>query len=150
MRRKVLVFSSILLIIFLLVVGSGKVAQTTIGNTKIVTEESVTINIVKQVTPAVVTVGITANQPVINWGYGFGTKQVKQDIGSGFIVRGDGLIVTNKHVVSDGAADYSVVTTDGKTHQAKVLARDPVQDIAVIKIDGAGYPTLQLGNSGSV
>ena len=57
------------------------------------------------------------------------------------------MIVTNKHVVADTTADYTAITTDGKEHVAKVLARDPVNDIAIIKIDGNGYPTLNFGNS---
>jgi S1-C subfamily serine protease len=67
--------------------------------------------------------------------------------GSGFFITGDGLIVTNKHVVEDTAAEYSVLTNDGKEHKATILARDPVNDIAVIKIDGTDYPTLSLGDS---
>jgi serine protease Do len=76
----------------------------------------------------------------------------KQDIGggSGFFVSSDGLIVTNKHVVDQKNAEYTVFTNDGKKHVAKVVARDPVLDIALIKIDplvGGGFPYLTLGNS---
>jgi serine protease Do len=73
----------------------------------------------------------------------------KQDIGggSGFFVSSDGLIVTNKHVVDQTNAEYTVFTNDGKKHAAKVVARDPVLDIALIKIEGVGYPSLSLGDS---
>jgi S1-C subfamily serine protease len=57
------------------------------------------------------------------------------------------MIVTNKHVVSDTTAEYTVITNDDKEHKAGVLAQDPVNDIAVIKIDGNDYPTLNLGDS---
>ena len=67
--------------------------------------------------------------------------------GSGFIVSSDGLIVTNKHVVLDEQAQYTVLTNDGKKYPAKVLARDPVQDVAILKVDAAGLPTIELGNS---
>jgi serine protease Do len=67
--------------------------------------------------------------------------------GSGFIISSDGLILTNKHVVSDIGASYSVLTNDGKTYNAKVLARDPDQDLAVLKIDATGLPTVSLGDS---
>jgi len=67
--------------------------------------------------------------------------------GSGFLVTSDGLIVTNRHVVSDDKADYTVVTFDGKEYPAKVLARDPVLDLAYIKIDGQDFPHLDLGDS---
>lgn len=63
-----------------------------------------------------------------------GTKYQEVGAGSGFIVSPDGLVLTNKHVVSDKTADYTVLTSDGKKYQAKVLALDPVLDLAVIKI----------------
>ena len=57
------------------------------------------------------------------------------------------MIVTNKHVVDQKNVEYTVFTNDGKKHVAKVVARDPVLDIALIKIEGAGFPYLSLGNS---
>lgn len=67
--------------------------------------------------------------------------------GSGFIVRADGLIVTNKHVVDDEAAEYTVVLNNGRKLPAKVLAKDVYLDIAVIKIEATGLSTVSLGNS---
>src|SRR3989338_2373822 len=74
-------------------------------------------------------------------------EKIKVGGGSGFIVHPDGLILTNKHVVFDTDAEYTVVANDGKEYQAKVLARDPITDIAVVKVDAQGLPTVQLGNS---
>ena len=76
----------------------------------------------------------------------------KQTIGqgSGFIVSADGLIVTNKHVVSATSADYTVITADGKELPAKVLARDPNRDIALLKVDAHDLPFLTLGNSDEI
>ena len=74
----------------------------------------------------------------------------KQTIGagSGFFVSTDGLIATNKHVVSDDGASYTVITSDGKEHPAEVVARDPARDLAVIRLtDKSTYPALPLGNS---
>lgn len=70
--------------------------------------------------------------------------------GSGFIISSDGLILTNKHVVSDTNAQYSVLTNDGKTYTATVLARDPDQDLAVLKINATNLPTVTLGDSDSL
>ncbi len=70
--------------------------------------------------------------------------------GSGFIISSNGLILTNKHVVADKNASYTVLTNDGKKYEAKVLARDPVQDLALIKIEADGLPTVELGDSGSL
>ncbi len=76
----------------------------------------------------------------------------KQEVGggSGFIVSSDGLILTNKHVVSDIKAEYTVLTNDGKKYGAQVLARDPVQDLAIIKIDATGLTSARLGDSDSL
>lgn len=67
--------------------------------------------------------------------------------GSGFFISSDGLIVTNKHVVDDANAEYTVITRSGKRLPAKVLARDPALDVAIIKVEGEGYPFLSFGNS---
>jgi len=75
-----------------------------------------------------------------------------QDVGggSGFIVSSDGYIVTNKHVAGDAAASYTVFTNDGKKYDAKVVALDPAQDIAVIKISGSDFTPITLGDSDGV
>ncbi|MBU6142219.1 trypsin-like peptidase domain-containing protein [Patescibacteria group bacterium] len=79
-----------------------------------------------------------------------GTQKQEVGGGSGFIISSDGLILTNKHVVSDTQAEYTVFTNDGKKYTAKVLARDPVQDLAVLKIDAVGLTPLQLGDSDGI
>lgn len=76
-----------------------------------------------------------------------GTEKKEVGGGTGFIVSPDGMIVTNKHVVTDMKAEYIVLTNDGKNHEAKVLARDPIQDIAILKINASGLKTAKLGNS---
>ncbi|GGN26995.1 serine protease PepD [Lentzea pudingi] len=74
--------------------------------------------------------------------------------GSGFIISGNGQIVTNNHVIEGAAAgggDIKVVFHDGRTASAKILGRDPSSDIAVIQADGvSGLPVVQLGNSGDM
>lgn len=78
------------------------------------------------------------------------TEKQKIGSGSGFLISSDGLIVTNKHVVADEQADYTVIVNDGKEYPAKVLARDPSNDIAVLKIDGSNFPALTLGDSDQI
>jgi serine protease Do len=70
--------------------------------------------------------------------------------GSGFIVHPSGLILTNKHVVFDAEAEYAVVLNDGSEHPTKVLSRDPINDIAVLKIDGGAFPFVELAPNASV
>ncbi|MFH1973006.1 MAG: trypsin-like peptidase domain-containing protein [Patescibacteria group bacterium] len=70
--------------------------------------------------------------------------------GSGFFVSSDGLIVTNRHVVGDEEASYTVVTRDGTELPATVLARDPVLDLAVLDVEGTGYPFLTFAEPGTL
>ncbi len=68
----------------------------------------------------------------------------KRQVGwwSGFFVRKDWTILTNKHVVSDDNAEYTVITSDGKQMDAKILAKDPLTDLAVMKIFWASQSDL--------
>jgi len=71
----------------------------------------------------------------------------RQGSGSGFIIRKDGLILTNNHVV-ENAQEITVTLSDKQQYKAKILGRDPKTDLAVIKIDGkASLPAATLGNS---
>lgn len=79
-----------------------------------------------------------------------GTETREVSAGTGFFVSTDGLIVTNKHVVADAAAAYTVLMNDGRKISAKVLARDPVQDLAVLKVEGSDFSALRLGDSSQV
>jgi S1-C subfamily serine protease len=75
---------------------------------------------------------------------------VKIGGGSGFVVNPNGVILTNKHVVIDPEAEYMVLLNDGQKLKAAVLARDPVEDIAILKIEAVNLPTVSLGNSDNI
>jgi len=130
----------------------------------IVNEESVVTDVAEKSSLSVVTVGIKKTQDRVNplWSdpfldpFGFfapspqsrgAGKNIEQDIGSGFIISSDGLIVTNKHVVSDAEASYRIITKDDKTYEVKKIYRDPTNDLAILKIDGSGFKTMELGDS---
>ena len=70
--------------------------------------------------------------------------------GSGFIVDPSGLVLTNKHVVADPKAEYLVTLPNEDTYPAKVLARDPMNDVAVLKIEAENLPYLGLGDSDTI
>jgi serine protease Do len=72
-------------------------------------------------------------------------ERVMRGLGSGVIVNPNGYIITNNHVISD--ADEITVTIDKKEYDAKVIGKDPASDLAVIKIDKTGLPTINIGNS---
>ncbi|MFC1615671.1 S1C family serine protease [Patescibacteria group bacterium] len=76
-----------------------------------------------------------------------GTERKEIGGGSGFIVSEDGYVITNRHVVSDDTASYMVFFDDGEKVEAKVVARDSLNDIAILKIEGDEFPFLKFGDS---
>jgi len=76
-----------------------------------------------------------------------GTEKQQISAGTGFQVADDGFIITNKHVVSDEDAEYTVITKEGEKYAVQVLARDPVQDLAILKVEAGILSSLTLGDS---
>jgi serine protease Do len=106
---------------------------------------------VARVSPAVVTVQTerverAALTPFDAFFGARGGNQVVPGVGSGFIVREDGVIVTNAHVIS-GASSVRVAMRDGTTYPATVVGEDELNDLAVLRIDAKGLPTAPLGTS---
>lgn len=115
-------------------------------------DEQATIAVVEQVAPAVVSIFIEKEFPIDPL---YATEPGETDFfeiggGTGFFVTEDGLILTNKHVVIDSDARYIVVTDAGDEYEATVLATDVFLDLAVLKIEGSGFPTVMLGDSDRV
>ncbi len=118
--------------------------------------------IVKKVCPAVITIAALKDLPEIEGFYNLpgiaipkvkGSKKIETKIGggSGFIVSSDGLVLTSGHVVADNEATYSVILEPDLKYPAKILSRDPINDIAVLKIDGNDdFPFLELGDSSKI
>ena len=98
--------------------------------------------VAKKAVPSVV--NVTIQQAVVD---PFTGSKSYQDLGngSGIIIRPDGYILTNYHVVN--GADQIVVNLGVETKIARVVGVDPSTDIAVIKIDGSGYPAIEIGSS---
>jgi len=128
-------------------------------------EKSPIIEIVKRACPAVVTIVISRDLPKIEGFYFFpyGSqefvvpkmkkgKREKTKIGggSGFIVSPDGYIITSNHVVAERDADYTVIYEPNKTYPAKVISRDPINDVAILKINIKNFPYLELGDSDKI
>lgn len=79
-----------------------------------------------------------------------GTTTQQVSAGTGFLVRSNGYIVTNKHVVPDSQATYTVLLASGVQKTGTVIWRSPTEDLAVVKIAGSGYPTIALGDSSAL
>ncbi|MCL4384280.1 trypsin-like peptidase domain-containing protein [Patescibacteria group bacterium] len=75
---------------------------------------------------------------------------VSQNIGSGFVVDSNGLIVTNKHVVSQQGATYSVITNDGKEYSVDKITTDPNNDLALLRINAQNLKAISLGDSSNL
>ncbi|MBI4114357.1 MAG: trypsin-like peptidase domain-containing protein, partial [Candidatus Niyogibacteria bacterium] len=141
----------------------------------VLTQEDLVIKIVRESNPAVVSVIATKDVPILEQVYidpfgndpffdqfvppefrkipqlqQKGTERRDISSGSGFFVSRDGMLVTNRHVVEDTGAEYVIVTNNGSRIPADVLARDPVQDLAVLKADVSNMAFLSLGDSDSL
>jgi len=144
-------------------------SSTNFGSRNITVEEnSATIDVVKKVSPSVVSIIATQDLsqlyqqtgpnifPFDNF-FDFGFPNLtppsgKQEVssGTGFVISKDGTILTNKHVVSLPDAEYSVLTNDGKRYDAKVLSVDPFNDIAILKIEADDLDAVEFGDSDAI
>ncbi len=119
------------------------------------------IKIAKKVCPAVITIVVSKDLPKVEGYYLFpygennsplpkikkGQKELtKIGGGSGFIVSKDGYVLTCYHIVEDTEAEYSVIVEPGEIYSAKVLARNKINDIAILKIKGNNFPYINLAN----
>jgi serine protease Do len=156
----------------LLKTGSGETFEQKIIK---IDEESAVISIVGKTSPAVVSIIATKDLPKVehyyynpfyndpffreffgeDFGPGIpGQRQVpgeteKREIsnGTGFIISDNGYILTNKHVVAYDDVEYTILMNNEKTYNAEILARDPINDIAILKIEAENLPHIELGDS---
>lgn len=126
------------------------------------------VKIAKKVCPAVITVVVSKDLPKAEGFYSFPfggrefmvpkmekngkakTQKMQIGGGSGFIVSKDGYVFTSNHVVSDTTADYTVIVDPKHKYPAKILSRNPINDTAVLKIEGGMFPYLELADSNRI
>jgi len=123
------------------------------------------VNIAKKTCPAVITIVASRDLPQIEEYYFLPIKgekvafpkkmteskqKTKIGGGSGFIVSSDGYVLTCNHVVDDKEADYTVILDPDHKYSATILARDPLIDIAILKIEAKNLPFIKIGNSDNV
>jgi len=141
-------------------VTTTPVSRTQLGEDITISRQNAITRAVQQVSPAVVGINVTEvrevryrdpffDDPFFERFFGRRAQTYQQEVhglGSGFIISPDGYIVTNDHVA--GSASKIIVTmTDGKQYDARVIGSDRTTDVALLKIDGANLPYLELGNS---
>jgi serine protease Do len=118
-------------------------------------EQEATILAVKKIMPAVVSIIVYDEEQIVTLDLGTGVQtankeKVQKGSGTGFLISVDGLIVTNKHVVNsapDNTAAYRVILNSGKEYYAQLIGRDPIKDLAVLKIFDKNLPYVELGDS---
>lgn len=96
-------------------------------------------DVVEKVKPSVVAIDVEMAFDDIHQGF-------IQSAGSGWIIDGDGIIVTNSHVVN-GADRVIITLDDGRTLEAQAVRTDPITDLAIVKIDAQNLPVADIGNS---
>jgi serine protease Do len=111
---------------------------------EIIDEESVVTKVVEKSSLSVVTVSINKNISDI---FNSNQQNIERDIGTGFIISSDGLIVTNKHVVSDLQAKYNVIIGKDETVEVVNIYRDPINDLAILKVNKNNLMPVDLGDS---
>ena len=134
-------------------VGSGLAGEghgtTTIQESRqrVISEGEVVTDIAKQVSPSVVSI-VTETTQVSDF---FGSRTF-EGAGTGIVISKDGYILTNKHVLPEGRSSVSVVDAKGKTHSdVRVVGRDPLNDIAFLKVNGVSDMTpAQIGDSSEI
>ena len=120
--------------------------------------EDIIVNTVKKASASVVSIVLTKDVPIYEEYFNDpfqlfpqyeekGTEKQKVGGGSGIIVSTDGLILTNRHVVEEEDVDYTVITNNGEKYSAKVLARVPIRDLAILKIEENNLSVAKLGDS---
>ncbi len=139
---------------------SGSSQPTLQTRREIVNEQSAVIDVVKTVSPSVVSISVLqSSQPQVRLFGPFGFQQPnasgspnEQSIATGFVLTRDGLIVTNKHVVAAAGSDakFEVVTNDGKKYDVQKIYRDPQNDLAIIKINASNLTPVALGDSSQI
>lgn len=121
--------------------------KTTTNNTQVynVSDDSNVVGIVNQISKSVV--NITTETEVFGW---FGQRSVSEGAGTGIIIKADGYILTNNHVI-DGADTITVITNDDKELEATVIAADASKDLAVIKVkNDVNLTAAKIGDSDKV
>lgn len=106
-------------------------------------DENVVINVVKESSESVVSIAVAS----VTLRQGEGIVDTVNNIGTGFIVDSNGIIITNQHVVSDSSTNYIVITNEGKEYSVVEIVRDDSNDIAVLKIDAKDLKAIELGDS---
>lgn len=118
-------------------------------------DQEATIRAINKVIPSVVSIIVVDQQSTVSIDLSTGQKteiksKLQKGSGTGFIISPDGLILTNKHVIgvaNEKTAEYRVILNSGKQYYAQLIGKDPINDLAVLKIFDKNLPFVELADS---
>jgi len=133
-----------------------------VQDVRLLNEENAVIDVVENVGPSVVSIGIRQSSvrrnPTLD--LFFPEQEIEEDteeeeiyIGTGFVVKSDGLVVTNKHVVSESGQQYLVIDDAGNSYEVESVYRDPANDIAILQTSttpNGGFKEVEMGDSSNL
>ncbi len=148
----------VLLVGGILAIGVFIMRQSASADTLRLDDQEATIRAINRAAPAVVSINITETVDVVlddpaTGGTKIETQKVRRGAGSGFLISADGLLLTNKHVAeaaTTNKAEYKITLNSGKQYFAQLIGKDPVADLAVLKIFDKNLPFLELADSNAL
>lgn len=157
MKNKILI-SSLIIISLLVGFGFGGVIdfnKDVVADDLKLDDQEATIRAIKMNMPAVVSIivydlGVVSTFDIKTGNESVATEKQKKGSGTGFLISADGLIITNKHVVENASAEhgeYKIILNSGKQYYAQLIGKDPLADVAILKIFDKNLPYISLGDS---
>ncbi len=148
----------VLLVGGILAIGVFMMRSSASADTLRLDDQEATIRAINRAAPAVVSINITETVDVVledpaTGGTRTETQKIRRGAGSGFLISADGLLLTNKHVAeaaTSNKAEYKITLNSGKQYFAQLIGKDPVADLAVLKIFDKNLPFLELADSNSL
>lgn len=147
----------IILSVFILIGGFylNRSTHTSIADNLRLDDQEATVTSIKKTIPAVVSIIVYDQIQTTTINVNTGERKTEKEklergSGTGFLISPDGLILTNKHVVNagqEGTAEYRVILNSGKQYYAQLIGKDPINDLAVLKIFDKDLPFVELGDS---
>lgn len=158
--RKIAKFFTPLLIV--IVFGGGFLLSQALNRTTVaeadnlrLDDQEATIRAIKSTMPAVVSIVVydmvdSTSIDIVTGVTNTASQKQEKGSGTGFLISADGLILTNKHVVNvanEKTGEYRILLNNGKSYYAQLIGKDPLNDLAVLKIFDKDLPYVQLGDS---
>lgn len=158
MKNKISIISLGLILISGMIIYSKNISRPIIADNLKLDDQEATIRSIKKASPAVVSIDVYEPQAIayLNLSNGEPSNKIekkKTGSGTGFLISSDGLIITNKHVIAvsnENTADYRITLNNGKKYYAQLIGKDPLNDLAILKIFDKNLPFAEFADSDKI